>query len=81
MESNSNGWFKENSWFSQFRNGSNPLMARYVYALMFLVANLLAWAVRDYGRGALTEVQSKLYTHFPHYPHLFFFFCFLFYGL
>lgn len=35
-------------------------MARYVYALMFLVANLLAWAVRDYGRGALTEVQSKL---------------------
>ncbi|KAF3441937.1 hypothetical protein FNV43_RR15853 [Rhamnella rubrinervis] len=62
MESNSNSneWlarFKGNSWISQFRNGSNPLMARYVYALMFLVANLLAWAVRDYGSGALTEVQ------------------------
>ncbi|KAH7511888.1 hypothetical protein FEM48_Zijuj12G0030800 [Ziziphus jujuba var. spinosa] len=58
--SNSNEWrgsIKDNSWFSQFRNGSNPWMARYVYALMFLLANLLAWAVRDYGRSALTEVQ------------------------
>lgn len=53
--------FKEDSWFmqwfSQFRNGSNPWMARYVYALMFLVANLLAWAARDYGRSALTEME------------------------
>ncbi|GMN50488.1 hypothetical protein TIFTF001_019650 [Ficus carica] len=53
--------FKEESWFgkwlSQFRNGSNPWMARYVYALMFLVANLLAWAARDYGRSALTEME------------------------
>ncbi|KAL5768887.1 hypothetical protein ACOSP7_015433 [Xanthoceras sorbifolium] len=49
--------FKEDSWFSQFRNGSNPWMARYVYGLIFLAANLLAWAVRDYGRGALTEME------------------------
>lgn len=53
--------FKEESWFgkwlSQFRNGSNPWMARYVYALMFLVANLLAWAARDYGQSALTEME------------------------
>lgn len=48
------------SWFSQFRNASNPWMARYVYGLIFLVANLLAWAARDYGSGALTEMQSKI---------------------
>ncbi|RVW47594.1 putative serine incorporator [Vitis vinifera] len=45
------------SWFSQFRNSPNPWMARYVYGLMFLITNLLAWAVRDYGRGALTEME------------------------
>lgn len=47
------------SWLSQFRNGSNPWMARYVYGFMFLIANLLAWAVRDYGRNVLTEMESK----------------------
>ncbi|XP_022157562.1 probable serine incorporator isoform X2 [Momordica charantia] len=49
--------FKADTWCSQFRNGSNPWMARYIYALMFLISNLLAWAVRDYGRGALTEME------------------------
>ncbi|ESQ56381.1 hypothetical protein EUTSA_v10025402mg [Eutrema salsugineum] len=49
---------KNGSWFSQFRNGYNPWMARYVYGLMFLLANLLAWTVRDYGRGALTEMRK-----------------------
>lgn len=53
---------KDESWFSQFRNGSNPWMARYVYGLIFLAANLLAWAARDYGQGALTEMESKIYT-------------------
>ncbi|KAJ1393503.1 Serine incorporator/TMS membrane protein [Sesbania bispinosa] len=48
---------KDSSWCSQFRNASNPWMARYAYALIFLVANLLAWAARDYGRGALTEME------------------------
>ncbi|RDY05933.1 Serine incorporator 3 [Mucuna pruriens] len=48
---------KDSSWCSQFRNASNPWMARYAYALIFLVANLLAWAARDYGRGALTEMK------------------------
>ncbi|CAM8960292.1 unnamed protein product [Rhodiola kirilowii] len=47
----------DESWFSQFRNGSNPWMARYVYGLMFLAVNMLAWAVRDYGRSALTEIK------------------------
>lgn len=51
---------KNSSWCSQFRNASNPWMARYAYALIFLVANLLAWAARDYGRGALTEIESKI---------------------
>jgi hypothetical protein len=47
---------KNGSWFNQFRNGCNPWMARYVYGLIFLIANLLAWAARDYGRGALRKV-------------------------
>ncbi|KAL2553743.1 Serinc-domain containing serine and sphingolipid biosynthesis protein [Forsythia ovata] len=45
------------SWFDQFRNGSNPWMARYAYSLMFLLTNLLAWVVRDYGPSALTEMK------------------------
>ncbi|PRQ46612.1 putative serine incorporator/TMS membrane protein [Rosa chinensis] len=49
--------FKVDTWFSQFRNGSNPWMARYVYGLMFLLANLLAWAVRDYGKSFLMEMK------------------------
>ncbi|KDP32305.1 hypothetical protein JCGZ_13230 [Jatropha curcas] len=48
---------KDSSWFGQFRNGRNPWMARYVYALIFLFANLLAWAARDYGHGALSEME------------------------
>lgn len=49
----------EGSWFSQFRHGSNPWMARYIYGLIFLVANLLAWAIRDYGPNILSEMRSK----------------------
>ena len=49
---------KNGSWFNQFRNGCNPWMARYAYGLIFLIANLLAWAARDYGQRALTEVTS-----------------------
>nr|GMC98103.1 probable serine incorporator [Ipomoea batatas] len=48
---------KKGSWFDQFCYGSNPWMARYVYGLMFLVANLLAWAVRDYGSSVLKEMK------------------------
>ncbi|GJZ78468.1 hypothetical protein Tco_0643305 [Tanacetum coccineum] len=44
-------------WWAQFRYGSNPWMARYVYSVMFLLANLLAWAVRDYGPSAFTEMH------------------------
>ncbi|KAJ0488044.1 putative serine incorporator/TMS membrane protein [Helianthus annuus] len=45
-------------WWAQFRYGSNPWMARYVYSVMFLLANLLAWAVRDYGPTALTTMNK-----------------------
>ncbi|KAG2586615.1 hypothetical protein PVAP13_5NG062900 [Panicum virgatum] len=37
--------------------GPNPMMARYLYALIFLVTNLLAWTLRDYGNSALDELQ------------------------
>ena len=57
--SKAESWFR--LWFGQFRNGCNPWMARYVYALMFLLSNLLAWAARDYGRSALTEMESKIF--------------------
>lgn len=50
---------KQGSWFNQFRDGSNPWMARYVYGLMFLGANLLAWAVRDYGTSVTKEMKRK----------------------
>ncbi|XP_061366479.1 uncharacterized protein LOC133309700 isoform X2 [Gastrolobium bilobum] len=48
---------KDTSWYSQFRNASNPLMARYAYGLIFLFSNLLAWAARDElsSLGALTK--------------------------
>lgn len=47
----------KSSWLSQFRYGSNPWMARYVYGLLFLIATLMAWAVRDYGHIAMTEFK------------------------
>lgn len=57
------GLFKDSSsWYTQFRNASNPLMARYVYALIFLVANMLAWAARDElsSLSALTQLKGKI---------------------
>ncbi|KAA8535002.1 hypothetical protein F0562_030005 [Nyssa sinensis] len=51
----------EGSWWTQFRRGSNPWMARYVYGLMFLITNLLAWAVRDYGTS--TEMERLKGCH------------------
>jgi hypothetical protein len=50
--------FMEESWCAQYFLGPNPFMSRYVYALIFLVTNLLAWTIRDYGRSALSELQS-----------------------
>lgn len=58
------GKIKQGSWLDQFRHGSNPWMARYLYALLFLIANLLAWAVRDYGHSILKEMKSKTASFF-----------------
>lgn len=55
---------KKGSWLDQFRHGSNPWMARYLYAILFLIANLLAWAVRDYGHSILKEMKSKIASFF-----------------
>ncbi|KAL6626869.1 hypothetical protein ACP70R_030595 [Stipagrostis hirtigluma subsp. patula] len=44
------------AWLGLFM-GPNPMLARYVYALIFLVTNLLAWTVRDYGHPFLAELQ------------------------
>lgn len=54
------GKIKLGYWLDQFRHGSNPWMARYIYGLLFLIANLLAWAVRDYGHSILKEIKSKM---------------------
>jgi serine incorporator 1/3 len=43
--------------------GPNPMVARYMYALIFLVTNLLAWTLRDYGDSALAELQRAYTTH------------------
>ncbi|XP_009613799.1 uncharacterized protein LOC107779751 isoform X2 [Nicotiana tabacum] len=51
------GKIKLGYWLDQFRHGSNPWMARYIYGLLFLIANLLAWAVRDYGHSILKEIK------------------------
>ena len=40
-----------------FLGPPNPMVARYLYALIFLVTNLLAWTLRDYGDSALAELQ------------------------
>eukprot|EP01018_Ginkgo_biloba_P022121 Gb_36065 [translate_table: standard] len=50
--------FMANSCCSQLCDGPNPQMARYVYGLIFLLTNLLAWMVRDYGHNALSELKQ-----------------------
>lgn len=47
--------------------GPNPMVARYMYAFIFLVTNLLAWTARDYGNFALAELQRACPLHIvPH---------------
>lgn len=55
----------EDSRWSKFCNGPSPSLARYAYGLIFLVTNILAWAIRDYGQTALSGLKSKLF-HSPH---------------
>ncbi|KAJ3694155.1 hypothetical protein LUZ60_009635 [Juncus effusus] len=59
--------FMEDSWCAHFFLGPNPFMARYVYALIFLVTNLLAWMIRDYGHSALSELRHLKGCYGVHY--------------
>ncbi|XP_010925321.1 uncharacterized protein [Elaeis guineensis] len=52
---------------THFCNGPNPFIARYVYSLLFLLASLLAWAIRDYGRSAISEFQRLKGCHGARY--------------
>lgn len=49
--------FMADSCCSQLCDGPNPHMARNVYGFIFLLTNLLAWMVRDYGNNALAELE------------------------
>ncbi|XP_042415599.1 probable serine incorporator isoform X1 [Zingiber officinale] len=43
--------------------GPNPSLARFIYALIFLVTCLLAWSIRDYGHNALSELERLKGCH------------------
>ncbi|URE46641.1 Serine incorporator (Serinc) [Musa troglodytarum] len=51
--------FMGDSCCARYCLGPNPSIARFIYALIFLVTCLLAWTIRDYGRNALSELQSS----------------------
>ena len=51
--------FMADSCCSQLCDGPNPHMARNVYGFIFLLTNLLAWMVRDYGHNALAKLKRK----------------------
>ncbi|XP_074583777.1 uncharacterized protein LOC141839837 isoform X2 [Curcuma longa] len=46
--------------------GPNPSLARFIYALIFLVTCLLAWSIRDYGHNALSELERLKGCHGAH---------------
>ncbi|XP_024393737.1 uncharacterized protein [Physcomitrium patens] len=37
--------------------GPNPMIARYIYGILFLLTNILAWTTRDYSQRALTDLH------------------------
>ncbi len=39
--------------------GPNRMVARYIYGILFLFTNILAWMVRDYSHKALSSFSSK----------------------
>ncbi|XP_038984596.1 probable serine incorporator isoform X2 [Phoenix dactylifera] len=59
--------FMENSCCTHFCLGPNPFIARYVYAILFLLASLLAWAIRDYGRSAISAFRRLKACHGARY--------------
>lgn len=42
-----------------FAERKKPLRSRYVYGAIFLIMNLCAWLVRDYGQLVLSQLHCK----------------------
>ncbi|CAL9102009.1 unnamed protein product [Musa textilis] len=59
--------FMGDSCCARYCLGPNPSIARFIYALIFLVTCLLAWTIRDYGRNALSELQRLKGCHGARY--------------
>ncbi|KAJ8480219.1 hypothetical protein OPV22_023946 [Ensete ventricosum] len=59
--------FMGDSCCARYCLGPNPSMARFIYALIFLVTCLLAWTIRDYGRNALSELERLKGCHGARY--------------
>ncbi|CAL9061211.1 unnamed protein product [Musa banksii] len=59
--------FMKDSCCARYFLGPNPSIARFAYALIFLVTCLLAWTVRDYGRNALSELERLKGCHGARY--------------
>ncbi|XP_042398429.1 probable serine incorporator isoform X1 [Zingiber officinale] len=55
--------FIDNSCCTRYCLGPNPSLARFIYALIFLVTCLLAWSIRDYGHNALSELERLKVCH------------------
>lgn len=47
----------EQKRFDHLEERKKALRARYVYGIIFLITNLCAWFVRDYGQRVLPELH------------------------
>ncbi|CAL9123421.1 unnamed protein product [Musa acuminata var. zebrina] len=59
--------FLEDSCCARNCLGPKPSIARFIYAIIFLVTCLLAWTIRDYGRNALSELERLKGCHGARY--------------
>ncbi|CAD5186578.1 unnamed protein product [Musa acuminata subsp. malaccensis] len=59
--------FMEDSCCARNCLGPKPSIARFIYAIIFLVTCLLAWTIRDYGRNALSELERLKGCHGARY--------------
>ncbi|THU52443.1 hypothetical protein C4D60_Mb10t04040 [Musa balbisiana] len=59
--------FMEDSCCARNCLGPKPSIARFIYAIVFLVTCLLAWTIRDYGRNALSELERLKGCHGARY--------------
>lgn len=49
----------EHSSIDYLAERKKPLRARYIYGVIFLIMNLCAWFVRDYGQLVLPQLHCK----------------------